>query len=250
MKIRAKRDVLPQRKNKIKKYMCAPPSYKYQDKSYCYHGRMSLFVLRGNLTVEASMVLPFFLMVLFTFFSLFSQYASAAQMKVLAAAEAKKIGIVTSSLSEEKSGDITIYKSTKLENMEMNPFPLNTRVTESATCRAWIGFTGVEDDELYVYITPHGSVYHLSANCTHLELSIQWVSKNRALEIRNQYGERYRECDLCKAAFGAMVYITDEGNCYHSERSCSGLKRSVRRVPKSQVSDRPVCQRCVEREGM
>ena len=247
MKIRGKRDVLPWNQEKIRVDMCAPPRYKCEVLMNLLQGRMSLFPLKGSLTLEASMVLPFFLMVLLAFFSLFSQYASATQLKVSAAADAKKLGIVVGSTWQEASGDLTIYKTAKTVGVDQTLFWRDMIVVESATCRPWVGFSGVETEELYVYITPNGSVYHLYADCTHLKLSIQCVTRSYALSAKNEYGVGYRKCDLCKEPYGAMVYITNEGDCYHSERECSGLKRTIRRVPQSEVAERPVCLRCAGR---
>lgn len=247
MKIRGKRDVLPWKQEKIQVDMCAPPRYKCEVLTIFLQGRMSLFPLKGSLTVEASMVLPFFLMVLLAFFSLFAQYASAAQLKVLAAADVKKLGIVLGGICQESSGDITIYKTGSTEGVDPTFFWRNMVVVESATCRPWVGFTGIENEEVYVYITPNGSVYHLYDDCTHLKLSIQCVPQSYALTEKNKYGADYRKCLLCKEPYGVMVYITNEGDCYHSERDCSGLKRTIRRVPQSEAADRPVCLRCVGR---
>ena len=247
MKIRGKRDVLPWKQEKIRVDMCAPPRYKCEKNNSFLQGRMSLFPLKGSLTVEASMVLPFFLMVLLAFFSLFSQYASATQLMGLAAADPTKLGIVVGRTWEAATGDLTIYKTARTEGVDQNLFWRDILVAESATCRPWVGFSGVEEEELYVYITPNGSVYHLYADCTHLKLSIQCVTWNYARTAKNEYGAGYRRCDLCKEPYGAMVYITNEGDCYHSERECSGLKRTIRRVPQSEVAERPVCLRCAGR---
>ncbi len=248
MKIKAQRDVLPWRIFYTLVDMCAPPSYKYLVISPYQDERMSLCTLKGSLSVEASLIIPFFMMILLAFFSFFSQYASAAKLTVLAAAEAKKIGIVQGSLETSDAGDITIYKTEKLEAFWINPFFQESCVVQHAVCRAWIGFTELESKETYVYITPEGSVYHLYADCSHLDLSIQVVTIGRAKTAKNEYGERYNKCELCRDSFGAMVYITSEGNRYHSKRECGGLKRTIRQVPISQILGRSRCLRCGARE--
>ena len=204
--------------------------------------RMSLYTLkRGSLTVEAALVIPFFLMILLAFFSFFLQFASAAELKVQAAAEAKKVGIAVGCVNMDESGDVVIYKERILEDLWWMPFRKTNRITQSAVCRAWVGFTGLKPTEVYVYATPGGSVYHLQSDCTHLDLSIRSTTLKKAKN-------NYRACEHCEESFGALVYVTDEGECYHSERSCSGLKRTVRRVPLSSVKGRACCIRCTERE--
>ncbi len=203
--------------------------------------RISLCTLKkGSLTVEAALVLPFFMMILLSFFSFFLQYASAADLKMQAAAEAKKVGIAVGSISQDESGDVTINKTRVLEDVWLMPFQKQRNITQTAVCRAWIGFTKLETSEVYVYATPGGSVYHLQSDCTHLNLSIRSTTLIKAKK-------HYRECELCDEKFSTLVYVTDEGDCYHSERNCSGLKRTVRRVTLSSVEERGCCIRCMER---
>ena len=249
MKHRAQRNVLSQEVNLFRDDMCAPPSYKYLYQAIYQNERASLCaVKKGSLTIEAALVFPFFLMILLAFFSFFSQYASAAELQMQAAAEAKKVGIVLGSTGQSDSGDITIYKTAKVKKHWIHPFFAKSQIVQSAVCRGWIGFTSLDALETYVYVTPDGEVYHLFSDCTHLDLSIRLVSMVTAREKRNEYGQKYRECQLCDAAFGALVYITSEGDCYHSERGCSGLKRTIRQVPLEKVKDRGLCLRCMDRE--
>lgn len=218
-----------------------PQSSNYLVTTKSQSERMSLCTCKkGSLTVEAALILPFFMMILLAFFSFFLQYASAAELKIQAAAEAKKVGIAVGSMAHEESADVTIYKSSVLEDVWIMPFQKKNVITQAAVCRAWIGFTKLETTEIYVYATPEGSVYHLQSDCTHLDLSIQCTTLVKAQK-------HYRECAHCDKEFGVLVYVTEEGECYHSERSCSGLKRTVRRVALSSVEGRGCCIRCMER---
>lgn len=231
-----------------KKYVCSPSSkslIKYMRRSES----PSLCILpKGSLTIETALIMPFFLTILFAFFSFFHHYTMAADLKIQAAAEAKKLGIVTGCMKSETAGDVTISKISEVEQIWEIPFVKNRYVTEKAVCRAWIGFTELEIEETYVYITPEGSVYHLFRDCTHLNLSIEQVSYQRAVVSKNEYGQNYRACMLCQEPYGILVYITGEGDCYHSERSCSGLKRTVRQIAISEVLGRSCCIRCSTRE--
>ncbi len=245
---KAQRDVLSQVVNSSRVDMCAPPSYNYLNKSLDRNERTALCVLKGSMTVEAAFVLPLFLIILLAFFSFFSQYASAAEAKVLAAAEAKMLGAAMGNFSKEEGADVTIYKVKKIEKIWINPFEKKDYIIQKAVCRGWIGFTQLQDSEIYVYVTAEGEVYHLYADCTHLDLSVRRVTKAVATISKNEYGERYSECELCKGPFGILVYITSEGNRYHSERNCSGLKRTIRQIPLSEVGNRRGCIRCTSRE--
>ena len=96
-----------------------------------------------------------------------------------------------------------------------------------------------------VYMTENGSVYHEDRNCTHLQLSISQVSRAEALSQTNQWGKSYSPCEKCKPeASDQTLYITDEGDRYHSNRECSGLKRTVFSVPRSRVRNYRACSRC------
>lgn len=80
-----------------------------------------------------------------------------------------------------------------------------------------------------VYVTEYESVYHTSESCTHLDLSVHRGTKTQVEQKRNEYGGKYHACERC-GGDSALVYYTEKGDCYHSQVSCSGLKRTVRLV--------------------
>lgn len=228
-----------------------PQSDKYLKQSRYRCGRTSLCALkRGSLTVEAALIIPFFLTILLAFYHFFLLYASAAELKVQAAADVKRLGIVVAGMTDVESAELVIAKTKTMEPVLEMPLAMKERVTQTAVCRGWIGFTELNQTELQVYKTEEGSVYHLYSDCTHLKLSIQSVSMEIAQKSKNEYGARYRECELCDGSYGETVYITSEGNCYHSERTCSGLKRTLQTVSLSAVSDLGCCLRCAAREDI
>ena len=104
------------------------------------------------------------------------------------------------------------------------------------------GFSPSRED--VVYVTDTGIVYHRDYHCTYLELSIRMTAKKEIDNLRNDYQEKYKCCERCGARAGEMVYITSQGNRYHSSLSCSGLKRSVYAVPISEVQGKGACSRC------
>lgn len=117
------------------------------------------------------------------------------------------------------------------------------------TARAFTGYDNAgtdkkKADEQIVYVTETGSVYHTRKNCTHLKLSISKVTYKRIKQLRNQGGEKYRPCEKCGKSPGSTVYITEEGNRYHTSISCSGLKRTIDAVPISKVGNKSPCSRC------
>lgn len=96
-----------------------------------------------------------------------------------------------------------------------------------------------------VYMAENGQVYHEDRNCTHLTLSIQETTWEGAKQKTNQWGKRYTPCEKCCPKEGAVIlYITDEGERYHFDRNCSGLKRTVYSIPRKHASGYRACSRC------
>ena len=116
--------------------------------------------------------------------------------------------------------------------------------------KAWTGYCVQEevregeDGEEYVYVTETGTVYHRNRGCSHLQLSIRAVDMTDVAGLRNEGGGKYYPCENCGHNGGESVYITDQGDRYHSSLGCSGLKRTIYAIPLSQVGGRKACSRC------
>lgn len=132
-------------------------------------------------------------------------------------------------------------------------------IMQRVTLRGWSGYSppgpeeGTEDekygDTAYVYVAESGNVYHLWEDCTYLKLSIKQVPWESVSGRRNLSGGKYYPCELCgdRGTLGT-VYITDTGDRYHTDINCSGLKRTVTRIPLSEAGDRLLCKRCGKRQ--
>lgn len=242
------------------------------------NGALFCFLSRGSLTVETALVLPLFLFAMVTVLFLFRvseiQYvvgealdkavAEAALQKELLpqevenavkqqfykelAKENRQISMINlewAGFSWENSGVDEAYINMEMTYQVKLPGWIwkgrRLAVTECSRSRRWTGMSGAGANGScgeWVYITPEGSVYHRSRECTHLKLSIQSVAAKDA--------EGYRPCELCGKEKGEtpFVYITQEGECYHSKLNCSGLKRTVYMVPLTQAEGRSPCSRC------
>lgn len=120
----------------------------------------------------------------------------------------------------------------------------------SCHMKAWTGYVlsenaadGEGNDEL-VYVTETGSVYHKNRNCTYLALSIRSVKRESVSGLRNETGAKYYPCEKCGADAGSTVFLTEQGNRYHSSLACNGLKRTIYTVPISEAGGRGPCSRC------
>ena len=118
---------------------------------------------------------------------------------------------------------------------------------ESMRIKAWTGYErtgfGAENDET-VYVTETGMVYHRDYHCSYLDLSIHLVSVQEVSSLRNESGGKYYPCEHCGGKSSGLVYITENGDRYHSSLSCSGLKRTIYAVPLSEVVGKGACSRC------
>ena len=118
--------------------------------------------------------------------------------------------------------------------------------------RAWTGFDATAIDgaeaqeEQMVYVAEHGTVYHRTRACYHLNTTIMQIPVGAVDEARNRNDERYDPCVYCGGnnLLQPFCYITPEGNRYHFNANCSGLKRTVYTVPLSKVADKSPCMSC------
>ena len=129
---------------------------------------------------------------------------------------------------------------------------LEFQMANRAYLKCWTGYDNEknaddsEGSEQMVYITETGTVYHLTRDCTHIKLSISEIDRSMLSDSRNENGAAYSPCEICckNGSDGQLIYITKEGERYHNSISCSGLKRTVKEIPISEVGDRLPCSRC------
>lgn len=121
-------------------------------------------------------------------------------------------------------------------------------IEQHSNSKKWIGKVLSEaEDDPYVYITENGEVYHVSDQCNYLDLSIRSVNSDDLVGLRNQSGSKYRACSCVgkgKTDECIDYYITDYGEKYHMSLECSGLKRTVRMIHKSEADGMHACSKC------
>ncbi len=202
---------------------------------------------RGSLTLEAALVLPLFLFFFLSLLSSIEMLKHNMKTDHEITRTVKKLAVYAAVTGPD------IIQLSDTENYEPrgNVFGIPTqRLLSRGYAHAWTGYKkgsgsggGSGEEERMVYITETGTVYHLSRSCTHLDLKIYPIDSSELEGARNGGGGRYKRCELCGGGSGT-VYITAEGDRYHSSLSCSGLKRTIYEVPISQVGGRKACSRC------
>lgn len=117
--------------------------------------------------------------------------------------------------------------------------------------RAWTGYdvekrnAGGEKEDSLVFITATGTVYHWERDCTYLNPSVQVVSAAMLSECRNGNGGKYYPCEKCGVdRIKAVLFVTSEGDRYHSRLDCPSLKRTVYTVHLSEVNGKSECSKC------
>lgn len=116
--------------------------------------------------------------------------------------------------------------------------------------KAWTGYKQAPyaaDEtvmEEYVYLAENGEVYHKSRQCTHLALSVCEVESKSLDVLRNADGGKYYACERCGKEKQKTVFVTEEGNRYHTSLMCSGLKRTIYVIRLSEAGGKRACSRC------
>lgn len=245
-------------------------------------GALSHELLKGSLTLEAALVLPVFLlvmvMVLFLFEVMQTQYivgnsldqavAETSLVRNISGKEAKNL-TKASFYKELVAQDCYLpwikngiagfsWKNTEVNDSYIDAlvtyhikFPIrffgqkSIQLSDGCRMHRWTGRQnedGKNANQEWVYVTLTGNVYHKSRECTHLKLSVQSIA---AAKLKKQ-SKKYSPCGHCTKGgkMGAVVYITNDGDCYHFKIDCSGLKRTIYMILKEQVGNKRPCSRC------
>ena len=216
---------------------------------------LSFFIKKrkASMTVETACVLPVFVLCMAGFLQIGTGLLNAvsAQTELVYKLKQKVTEVSVEWWKEERqSGQEMIQEEKQTSFGAAGPMPQMDWI-QCFSAQTWIGrdpgrtigWNGEIEEKQMVYIALNGEVYHRDPGCSHIHLSIHSVEKTQLGAMRNENGEKYHPCEECGGGTG-NVYITDTGNRYHSSLECSGLKRSIVKVPVTQVKDRRPCSRC------
>lgn len=117
-------------------------------------------------------------------------------------------------------------------------------IVQGSYVKDWTG-TDISSKSEKVYITENGEVYHSSLDCSYLVVNISKTTVEVARE--NYNGNKYSACRICvknKLEDGESVFVTEDGNRYHTSLTCRGLKRKIIEMDIEQVDERRPCSKC------
>ena len=206
---------------------------------------------KAGLTVESACVLPLFLFGCITIITLPDLYDMQNQQLFSLCQQAKEAGLSSPEADGYGPEEMTLtadgfFRPSQLL-LPLPAVPLHT----SVCVHAWngtdlFGGEGAAAGEPMVYMAETGHVIHTDPECSYLQLSIHAVSGWSVSGMVNAYGEKYHACERCSyhQTPGAVVYITEQGDRYHNQACCSGLKRTVLLVKESDAEGCPLCSRC------
>lgn len=223
--------------------------------------------LRASITVEASLCVPVFFIVLFSIFYEFKVLLGINQNHIQLADAASNYAVygtkVDTLTSVLKGGHIISwsenngYKICFMKYKTKIPFLAGALTKQRFYQRIVVSeYAGksmcseAQQSDDKVYITEKGSVYHVYSDCTYLNPSVQRVLAKSIDKKRNSSGGKYKQCEFCVKSNDALksyVYITNYGDRYHLIKKCHGIKRNVRTVRKSEINGMPECNKCKER---
>lgn len=111
--------------------------------------------------------------------------------------------------------------------------------------KKWTG-DGVVSEGESVYISKSGEVYHASSDCRSIQLSVKQTDFDKIDTLRGSDGQKYYPCSHCTENVNqnSCVYYTEYGTLFHGDIDCSALKRTVTKIPLSDVGDRRKCNYC------
>lgn len=148
-------------------------------------------------------------------------------------------------VDENECVDIVV---TYLVKPSISVLPFGYRLMGSRYyARAWTGYdvTPRKKQEIYVYITSNGEVWHTTPKCTYIYHEVESLPMEQIVGKRNGEGRLYELCELCKdRQQGMAVYITREGERYHYVRNCSAIYKDVHAVVWYSGMPYRACSRC------
>lgn len=252
----------------------------FENKFHLKKERTSAFTSRGTITLEASLATVFFFFGTLCMVGLFEVAHTQIIVKSALHKVAKEVAVDVCTVPvipvekmereiEETIGrkDLEIdcshskkYWNTTIMDLSARyqieipvllfKLPLITK-EEVIRVKGWTGYEEkdlMETEDIVVYVTEYGQVYHSDKSCAYLDLSVKKIEQSQVSEVRNASGGKYQKCSRCKKLGDntQQVYITAYGDKYHYVSDCKAIKRSVYTVLLSEVYGMGGCSKCAK----
>lgn len=208
--------------------------------------------VKASITVEAALVCPVFLFAVLALINIIIWFDEAEAVQRKLTDDIRRIQAV-SYVSEnilplqDEDGNIDLVNMYVAGiNVPMPDF-IKPIVRQHVVSRPFSGITTIEDGESgeIVYITPNGSVYHVSSTCSYIKTVLYSVRLSEIDSERNNSGGKYYPCERCgDSVAGGCVYVTSYGSRYHGDRGCTSISRNVISVFKEEVGGMRMCKKC------
>lgn len=196
------------------------------------------------------------------YLNLLSEAAAGLWLKGKVGEYAEDVVIRTAKVPD-KDADILF----EAEYKEQIPFfqikPGGITMHVAAKRRSWIGIDGKlksesqsgsaagDTDGTIVYVGAGMGKYHLYRDCHYISNQYKTVAFSQIAQMRNAFGGRYTACARCakNAGSASAVYITEAGEHYHLNRSCSSMASYVRSVPLKEAEHLGICSYCAGKKA-
>jgi len=148
--------------------------------------------------------------------------------------------------SIDKDGAISFRVSYSVKPYIEVPGLKGVVLTNSYFCKCYVGCATKEVlQEEYVFITKNSDVYHTDEKCRGLTRNVISVLYTEIGEKRNQARGKYYACSKCgNISPGNVVFVTPQGDRYHSNENCSELVVTVYKIPLDEIGERRKCYYC------
>ena len=213
--------------------------------------------LGASMTVEAALVLPLFLFFIFNVLFLFdvvrlqSSVTGALQQAGDRICEYAWYNILSGNDIVEINAD---YRTRPFIPVLNGP---DFSIRSTYYAHAWTGYeigsgTGNQEDgepadapDDPVIVAENGVVYHRDPNCVYLKPHVHQVNGSDLGRLRANDGSIYHPCEYCHPSPDGTVYITPDGNRYHSSPDCSRISRTTHQETAEEAAKhlRP-CPKC------
>lgn len=194
--------------------------------------------------------------------SVFSDFAAELWIKGKTETYTDQIQIKTSQVQGED--EMVCFE---LSYKEMIPFfsSLTDGVTMNVAAerRCWVGLDGklkesgrgteqTERETGMVYVGANMGRYHMYRDCHYISNAYRAVSYQEIENLRTPNGTKISSCSYCiegELEMENIVYITQNGEHYHSRKDCSAMNVYVRQVPLGEVEYLGLCSYCARRKN-